>query len=403
MTWGWRVHIMEPATGLRRWSVIKVKHLDIKRGGIRPCALFLSDENSVAVFGKDMSVFLHNEFIISLAKMLAWAVVILGFVMFAVLYMIWGLRRVMGAIQARIGPNRVGPQGLLQTVADALKLVQKEDVVPEGADKWLFTLAPIIVFVPAYMVYVVMPWGKGLSAQDLNIGIVYVSAITSIAVLGIIVGGWASNNKWSLLGAFRAAAQLVAYEVPMILAICVPIVFAGSLKMQDIVTAQSGYTWGFIPHWYIFSGWGIPALAFLIFLTAGLAEINHTPFDIMEAESELVAGFNVEYSGMKFALFFLEEFAASFTIAAIAVTLFFGGWHAPFPFLGENLSGFAGQIVSVFWFLAKSVVMVLGLMWIRSTWPRVRIDQLMNLGWKVMIPLGLFVLMAAAIVVTFLS
>ncbi|MEN6372234.1 MAG: NADH-quinone oxidoreductase subunit NuoH [Armatimonadota bacterium] len=340
---------------------------------------------------------MNIELLLILGKMLLVAVVILGFILFAVLYMIWGLRRVMGYIQARIGPNRVGPQGLLQTVADALKLLQKEDVIPDGADRWLFTIAPFIVFVPAYLVYVVMPFGKGLIAKDLNIGIVYVSAITSICVIGIIVGGWASNNKWSLLGAFRAAAQLVAYEVPMVLAIIIPVIFAGTLSMQGIVQAQGG---GWFTNWFVFRGWGIPAVAFIMYFTAGLAEVNHTPFDIMEAESELVAGFNVEYSGMKFALFFLEEFAASFTVSAIAVTLFFGGWNSPIPCLGGNWTGLAGQAASLFWFLSKSVVGVLVMMWIRSTWPRVRVDQLMNLGWKVMIPAGLFLLLAAGTVVT---
>jgi len=342
---------------------------------------------------------MNSEILLIVGKMVLVAAVILGFILFAVLYIIWGLRRVMGFIQSRIGPNRVGPQGIFQTIADALKLLQKEDVIPEGADRWLFTLAPIIVFVPAYLVYVVMPFGDGLVAEDLNIGIVYVSAITSIAVIGIIVAGWASNNKWSLLGAFRAAAQLVAYEVPMVLAICVPVLFAGSLSLQQIVMAQKGYTFGFIPRWFIFSGWGLPAIASVIYLGAGLAEINHTPFDIMEAESELVAGFNVEYSGMKFAFFFLEEFAASFTISAIAVTLFLGGWQPPLPFLGAQLTGFAHTIVSLFWFLVKSGAVVLVLMWIRGTWPRVRVDQLMNFGWKVMIPAGLFTLLAAGTVV----
>lgn len=335
------------------------------------------------------------HWIITLGKMLIWAVAILSFILFAVLYMIWGLRKVMAFMQARIGPNRIGPHGIFQTVADALKLLQKEDVIPEGADRILFMIAPAIVFIPAYLVYVVMPFGNGVSAKDLNIGIVYVSAITSIAVIGIIIGGWASNNKWSLLGAFRAAAQLVAYEVPMILALCIPVIFAGSLSMQEIIKQQAG-GWN---HWFVFSNFGIPALAFIIYLAASLAEINHTPFDIMEAESELVAGFNVEYSGMKFALFFMEEFAASFTICAIATTLFFGGWHAPFGFLGEHLTGLAGQAVSVFWFLAKTVVGVLVLMWIRATWPRVRIDQMMNFGWKVMIPTGLVLLLLAGSVV----
>ncbi|HOM71909.1 MAG TPA: NADH-quinone oxidoreductase subunit NuoH [Armatimonadota bacterium] len=340
---------------------------------------------------------MNKELLLTAGIHLLVAIVILGFILFVVMYMIWGLRRIMGFMQVRIGPNRLGWQGLLQTPADALKLLQKEDVIPKGADRWLFTIAPIIVFVPAYMVYVVMPFGDGLIAKDLNIGILYVSAITSIAVIGIVLAGWASNNKWSLLGAFRAAAQLVAYEVPMILALCVPVIFAGSLRMGGIIEAQEG---GWFTNWFIFRGYGIPALAFLIYMAAGLAEVNHIPFDIMEAESELVAGFNVEYSGMKFALFFLEEFAAAFTICAIAVTLFFGGWHAPFPFLGENLTGIAKMAVSLFWFLAKTAVFVFVLMWIRATWPRVRVDQLMNFGWKVMIPMGLFILLAAGTVVT---
>jgi len=330
------------------------------------------------------------------ARAIAAGVVILGFVLVTVLVMILALRRILGAMQVRIGPNRVGPQGSLQTVADALKLLQKEDIIPSGADKFLFTLAPVMVFIPAYLVYVVIPFGHGLSARDLNIGIVYVSAITSIAIIGIILGGWASNNKWSLLGAFRAAAQLVAYEVPMVLALCVPVMLAGTFSLQKIVEAQSGY----LNHWFIFTNWGLPAAAALIYLTAGLAETNHVPFDIMEAESELVAGFNVEYSGMKFALFFLEEFAAAFTVAAIGVTLFLGGWHAPFPFLAGGAPGtWTFKLVSLFWFLLKTWSVVFVFFWIRATYPRVRVDQLMNLGWKVLIPSGLAMLLLTGLVV----
>ena len=337
-----------------------------------------------------------NEFWIEVLKVVAAAAAILVFVLLTVLIMILALRRVLGAVQSRIGPNRVGPQGSLQTVADALKLLQKEDIIPCGADRFLFTLAPAIVFIPAYLVYVVMPFGEGMSARDLNIGIVYVSAITSIATIGIILGGWASNNKWSLLGAFRAAAQLVAYEVPMVISLCIPVMLANTLSLQGIVEVQGGGFW----HWLIFTGWGLPVGAALIYLTAGLAEINHTPFDIMEAESELVAGFNVEYSGMKFALFFLEEFAASFTIAAIGVTLFLGGWHAPFTFLEGGAPGtLSFKLVSLFWFLFKTWLGVFVLFWIRSTFPRVRVDQLMNLGWKVLIPSGLVLLLLTGLVV----
>ena len=350
---------------------------------------------------------MNSEVFLIVAKMVGVAAVILTFILIVVLYpMIYGLRRIMAFMQSRIGPNRVGPEGLLQTPADAVKLLHKEDVIPRGADRWIFTLAPIMVFVPAYLVYVVIPFGDKLVASDLNIGIVYVSAVTSISLIGIVMAGWASNNKWSLLGAFRAAAQLVAYEVPLVLAFCVPVILAGTLSLQEVVRAQGGG----ITHWFIFRAWGLGALAFGIYLVAGLAEANLTPFDIMEAESELVAGFNVEYSGMKFALFFLAEFAAAFTLSALAVTLFFGGWQAPFGFLAYPVFGIeAPAEASIFsltvpleawvehgvqfgWFFVKTLVMVFVLMWIRSTLPRVRVDQLMNLAWKFLIPVGLTVL-----------
>lgn len=350
---------------------------------------------------------MDSGLIITIAKMVGVAAVILVFVLIVVMYpMIYGLRRIMAFMQARIGPNRVGPQGLLQTPLDALKLLHKEDIIPSGADKWIFTVAPILVFVPAYLVYVVIPFGKDMVASDLNIGIVYISAVTSIAIIGIVMAGWASNNKWSLLGAFRAAAQLVAYEVPLVLAFCVPVILAGTLSLQSVVTSQDGG----VLHWFVFRAWGLGAIAFVLYLAAGLAEANLTPFDIMEAESELVAGFNVEYSGMKFALFFLAEFAATFTLAALAVTLFFGGWHAPFGFLEYPILGitvpatshvlghaiplsvWTAHAVQFCWFFAKSCAMVFMLMWIRATLPRVRVDQLMNLAWKFFIPVGLVTL-----------
>jgi NADH-quinone oxidoreductase subunit H len=310
--------------------------------------------------------------------MLADSIIILGFILFLVLYLILGLRKIMGWIQARIGPNRVGPWGLAQTIADAIKLLVKEDIIPRLADKWPFIAAPIMVFVPAYMVYLVIPFGKGNGwiAQDLSIGVLYISAILTIPVIGIITAGWASNNKWSTLGAFRAAAQMVSYEVPLILSMVPPVMLAGSLSLQHIVLAQSG-TWHGLYKWFIVS----QGLGFLIYLTASLAESNLTPFDIMEAESELVAGFNTEYSGMKFAFFFLAEFAGMFTLSAIATTLFFGGWLP----VCTGLS----FIPPVIWFLAKTFVVIFVLMWIRSTLPRVRIDQMMSLGWKVLIPLAL--------------
>lgn len=327
---------------------------------------------------------------IEVGKIVLIAAVILAFMMVAVLYLVLKLRWVIARIQSRLGPNRTGPWGVAQTVADALKLFQKEDIIPCGADRWLFTIAPALVFIPAYLVYVVIPFGDGLVARNLNIGVIYITAVSSIGVIGIVVAGWASNNKWSLLGAFRGAAQLIAYEVPIILAVCVPVLITGTLDLNRIVVAQSGGFW----NWNILGGWLMAPVAFLMLFIAGLAEVNVTPFDIMEAESELVAGFNTEYSGMKFALFFLAEFAASFTLAAIIVTLFLGGYQPPLPILGGQLQGWSLSLVSLGWFLAKCWLIVVGMMWIRSTLPRVRMDQLMNLSWKALIPVGLANLLA---------
>lgn len=334
---------------------------------------------------------------IELAKLILIAVVVLIFMLTAVLYLVLKLRWVIARIQSRLGPNRTGPWGIAQTVADALKLLQKEDVIPCGADKWLFTIAPALVFIPAYLVYVVVPFGAGLTAQSLNVGVVYISAISSISIIGIIVGGWASNNKWSLLGAFRGASQLISYEVPIILAMVVPVLVTGSLDLNAIVTGQAGGLW----HWNLFTGFPMLPLAFLMLLIAGLAEINVTPFDIMEAESELVAGFNTEYSGMKFALFFLAEFAESFTLSAIIVTLFLGGYQPPLHILGGQLTGIAFSAVSLFWFMAKCWLLVVFIMWVRSTLPRVRVDQLMNLSWKALIPTGLANLLLTGAYVVF--
>jgi len=319
--------------------------------------------------------------------MLVIALVILGFILTAVLFIILALRKIMGAIQSRIGPNRVGGPfgigrrwGMGQTVADALKLFIKEDVVPANADKGLFWAAPVLAFVPAYMVYLVIPFGNKLIARDLNVGIIYISAVTSLEVLGIILGGWASNNKYSLLGTFRSAAHLVSYEVPLVLAMLGPVILTGSLRMQDIVRAQDQYGW----FWFL---GGFQLLALVAYLPSAMAEVALTPFDIVEAESELVAGFNTEYSGMKFAFFFLAEFANMFTLSAIATTLFFGGWLAPWPL--KLIPWMKTPLVSLFWFMVKSLTFLFFLMWVRSTLPRVRIDQLMNLCWKFLLPVAL--------------
>ncbi|MGQ9454620.1 MAG: NADH-quinone oxidoreductase subunit NuoH [Armatimonadota bacterium] len=337
------------------------------------------------------------DLVIELAKIVAAAVVILIFILLVVLYIVLKLRWVIARIQSRLGPNRTGPWGVLQTVADAIKLFQKEDIIPRGADRWLFTIAPAIVFIPAYVVYVVIPFGKGLTVRPLDVGVIYITAISSISIIGIIIAGWASNNKWSLLGAFRAASQLIAFEIPVILAMCIPVLVSGSLNLNVIVEKQSGGIW----NWNLFNVFPMLQVAFIVLLLAGLAECNTTPFDLMEAESELVAGFNTEYSGMKFALFFLAEFAETFTLSAIIVTLFLGGYNPPLHAIGGQLTGVWYSIVSLAWFLIKCWVVVVFILWVRSTLPRVRIDQLMNLSWKALIPVGLANLLITGAYVAF--
>ncbi len=346
--------------------------------------------------------------LILIGKMALFAVAVLIFLLVVVMYIIWGLRRFIGAVQSRIGPNRVGWQGLLQSPADALKLLQKEDIIPSCADRWAFIIAPIVVFVPAYVVYVVIPFSSKMVGKELNIGILFASAITGISIIGIIMAGWASNNKWALLGSYRAAAQLISFEVPLILSFCVPIMLSGTLNLQQMVLEQGGVWAGFIPNWYIFQFkyWPVVPIALALYFTSGLAEANLIPFDIMEAESELVAGFNVEYSGMKFALFFLAEFATGFTLAALTVTLFLGGWQPihpslGYPFLGfriPSLEPYIEQFIQFCWFFGKCFLLVLFLMWVRSTWPRVRVDQLLNFSWKVLLPVSLINLTLAGII-----
>jgi len=343
----------------------------------------------------------------TVTALLAALILLFLWIMPVVTYMIWWLRRVIAFMQSRLGPNRVGWEGLLQTPADALKLISKEDVVPTLADRWVFNLAPFLVFVPAFLVYVTVPFGPTIVAQDLAIGVLYATAVTSVSVLGIILAAWASNNKYALISAFRSAAQMVSYEVPLAIALLGPVLLSGALSFRAIV-AQQAKGIGFLEGLGAI-GWFacLQPILFLCFLIAALAENNVTPFDIVEAESELVAGFHVEYSGMKFALFFLAEFANTFTVAALTTLLFLGGWLSPFPAAtaaaGSFLLGFlpAGdlfdlvravltQLVSpFFWFVAKAFTLVTVVFWIRATLPRVRVDQLMDFGWKALIPITL--------------
>jgi NADH-quinone oxidoreductase subunit H len=307
-----------------------------------------------------------------------------GIVSGAVILLVWMERKIIARMQDRSGPNRVGPFGLLQTVADAIKLLSKEDIVPARVDKILWALSPIVVLAAALMAWAVIPWSPGVVPSDLNVGVLFVAAMGSLPVIGVIMAGWGSNNKYALLGGMRSAAQLVSYEIPGILAALVPVMLAGTMSMSGVVQAQIDPTrfGGIHNWWFVFTPWGF--LAFIVFLIAGIAETNRTPFDLIEAESELAAGFHTEYSGMRFALFFLAEYANVFAVSAIGATLFLGGWGGPIPFLPSIGPG-------ILWFLGKTFFLIFVFMWIRSTLPRLRYDQLMNFAWKRLLPAGLVI------------
>jgi len=296
-------------------------------------------------------------------------------------------RRIMGFMQARLGPNRVGPQGVLQGLADLVKLVTKEDITPAKAEKAVHFLAPVLAVIPALTALAVIPFGPPIQVgktsiplwvADINIGLLFLLAITSIGVYGIILGGWSSNNKYSLLGGLRSAAQLVSYEVPMGLSLVSVLLMTRSLSLVEIVRRQEA-----TQLWFVFPG----LISFFIYFVSGVAETNRNPFDLPEAESELVSGFNTEYSGVKFAFFFLGEYTAMIIISCVAVTVFFGGWLPPFP--NVKAFDFLDVVPGALWFLLKVSGFIFGYIWFRSTFPRYRFDQLMALGWKWLIPISL--------------
>ncbi|MBH5320574.1 NADH-quinone oxidoreductase subunit NuoH [Paenibacillus sp. GSMTC-2017] len=306
--------------------------------------------------------------------MFLWVVLFLLIVLGFVTYAIYFERKVIGWMQLRIGPNRVGPLGLLQSVADIFKLLIKEDTIPRKADRLLFIVAPPLAFIPAFMVLAVIPYSQNLYFADLNVGLLYYVALSGVSTLAIVLGGWASNNKYALIGGMRSAAQMISYEVPLVISIVGVVLLSGSLNLRDIVAAQAGgwfWDWNIIPQ----------IIGFVVFYIAALSELNRTPFDLPEAESELVAGYHVEYSGFRFAFFMLAEYVYVYAIAALTTVLFLGGWHPPVPFLDF--------VPGIIWFLLKFTFIVFSLFWIRASFPRIRVDQLMSLGWKVLLPVAL--------------
>ena len=318
---------------------------------------------------------------------LFWGIVMLLVVLGFVTYAIYFERKVIGWMQMRIGPNRVGPFGLLQSVADVFKLLIKEDTIPKKADRELFILAPIITFIPSFAVIATIPFTDKLFNADLNVGLLYYVALSGISTIGIVLGGWASNNKYALLGGMRSAAQMISYEIPLVISVIGVIMMSGTLNLRLIVENQAGGFW----HWHFLP----QIIGFVVFIIAGISELNRTPFDLPEAESELVAGYHVEYSGFRFAFFMLAEYVYVFAIASLTTVLFLGGWHAPLPFLDF--------IPGILWFLLKFSFIVFFLFWLRATMPRVRVDQLMGLGWKVLLPLALVNIFVTAIYMSIVS
>ena len=312
-----------------------------------------------------LAMYLPGQQWVDLCMSLVEIGAIFGVISLSAVVLVYAERKISAFMQRRSGPNRVGPKGLLQTTADMIKLMAKEDIMPTGADKWMWMLAPMLLFLPAAMGYVVFPFDEQVIFADLNIGIFYFIAISSQSVLPFLMAGWASNNKYSLVGGMRTVAQMLSYEVPMVLSILGIVVLTGSMKMSSIVAAQQDI-------WFV----ALQPIAFVVYVITATAEINRAPFDLVEGESELVAGPFTEYTGMRWALFFLAEYANLLAVSVIATTLFLGGWSGPW------LPGWI-------WFLLKVAAMIFLFMWFRWTFPRLRIDQLLAFGWKLLLPLAL--------------
>jgi NADH-quinone oxidoreductase subunit H len=321
-----------------------------------------------------------------LVSVLLGVVVIIGLFPALFAFAVWMERKGLGRIQNRLGPNRVGPFGLLQPIADGIKSLTKEDIVPLSADAAVHFLAPLVLVVAVFMGFAVLPMGRNMVLVDMDAGLLFYFAMGASTELSIFMAGWSSRNKYSLLGAMRAVAQMISYEVPLLMSSVAVVMIAGSLSLTRIVAAQNSYT-GIFPHWYIFTPWGLAG--FLMYVVSSMAETNRSPFDLPEGESELVAGYFTEYSGFKFALFFLGEYLAMFSISGLGTVLFLGGWAAPFSFLT--------WVPSWIWFFSKLMLSISVFIWIRGTLPRLRQDQLMNFAWKFVLPMTLLDLFVAAL------
>jgi NADH-quinone oxidoreductase subunit H len=296
-------------------------------------------------------------------------------------------RKILGRMQNRYGPNRVGPFGLFQPVADGIKMLIKEDIVPARADKVIHFLAPVLIAAAAILSLGVIPYGRNMTPFVIDGGILFFFAVGSATELTVFMAGWASNNKYSMLGAMRAIAQMISYELPLIITVLPVVMIVGSLNPDKIVAAQSSSAFAIVPHWFVFTPWGF--VAFILFFVSGLVESNRTPFDVPEGESEIVAGHMTEYSGFKYATFFMAEYIGMFAVSGLAITLFLGGWHAPFQFLEV--------IPSYVWFFVKLSILLFIYIWLRGTLPRTRVDQIMNFAWKFMLPMAFTCIIAAAV------
>lgn len=350
-----------------------------------------------------------SEFSLRLAISLTQIAAVMGIVVVTVLLLTLAERKVLGWMQDRMGPMEVGPYGILQPFADAIKLFFKEDIIPAGANKFLFTMAPILCLIPAFIGFAVIPWGpnwmveiggvtvKPFVISDINIGILYILAFASIGAYGIILGGWASNSKYSLLGGLRSAAQIISYELNVGLSIIGVIILAGSLSLVTITDAQTGWFW----NWYLFALPAPQIVAFVVYVISSVAETNRVPFDLPEAESELVAGFFTEYSGLRFAFFFLAEYANMVLVSCVAAALFLGGWNAPYPGTILELLGAPSLawVENTMWFAVKTYSFLFLFFWLRATLPRLRYDQLMRFGWKVLLPIALANIVVTSIAV----